>query len=500
MSLVLALDIGTSGGRALIADSEGRRIGVASRPWRYRADADGFPELDAGTVYASLASAAREVVRSSLARPDAIAAVGITSQRTGVVFLDAKGTVLYAGPNADPRGMREGIAMEREHGEEIYRTAGRLPAFLYLPARLAWFRQNKPEISGRTARALSLGDWVAYRLTGEAATDPTQAAEMLVYDLNAKAWSTDLAEALDVPLRFLPPITTEPLGTLAEDVAREFGLHPGTPVVRAGGDTQCAALGVGTTEPGDVAIPAGTTMPVQQVVAQPTIDGARRLWTSPHVVPGRFVLEAHCGEAGTAVDWLIGLLGMPGDHGWLEAAAGRAEPGAGGVTLIDTGPTPMGDYPMMRVGALAFPIPVMALGRSREDFARASLESVAYAARAGIEWLEEVSGSPAGEVALCGGLARSSTFARITASVLGREIRRAREPQTSALGACIVAAAAIGLHGSVGQAATHMSDPGDLVKPEEGWLALYDGLYQSWLSQRGRYEETRMRVSDLEDL
>jgi sugar (pentulose or hexulose) kinase len=498
MSLVLALDIGTSGGRALIADSDGRRVGAASRPWRYRIDSDGFPELDAGTVYASLASAAREAVRSSLARPDAIAAVGITSQRTGVVFIDAQGTVLYAGPNADPRGMREGIAMERAHGEDIYRTAGRLPAFLYLPARLAWFRQNSPEVAVRTSRVLSLGDWVAYRLTGEAATDPTQAAEMLTYDLHAGGWSATLAEALEVPLRFLPPITTEPLGALTEDVAREFGLHPGTPVVRAGGDTQCAALGVGVTEPGDVSIPAGTTMPVQQVVDQPAIDTGRRLWTSPHVVGGRFVLEAHCGEAGAAVDWLLGLLGVPGDHGWLESAAARAEPGAGGVTLIDTGPTPMGDYPMMRVGALAFPIPVMALGRSRDDFARASLESVAYAARAAIEWLEEVSGRPAVQVALCGGLARSATFARITASVLGREIRRAREPQTSALGACIVAAAAVGLHASVGQAATHMSDAGDLVKPDETWLAIYDGLYGSWSSQRARYEETRMRVSDLE--
>lgn len=496
MSLVLALDIGTSGGRAIIADAEGRRVGSASRAWRYRTDADGFPELDPGTVWASLASAARDAVRSSLARPDAIAAVGVTSQRYGVVLTDSKGQVLYAGPNTDPRGVREGIALERDHGSLVYERTGRLPAFLYLPARLAWFRANKPEITDRTAHAMSFADWVAAKLTGEFATDRSQAAEMLCYDLRRGGWSDELCELLAVPPRFLPPIASEPVGTLPEAVAREFGLHAGTPVVRSGCDTQCAALGVGAVEPGDVAVPVGTTMPVEQVVDSVILDPERRLWTSPHAVPGRFVLEAQCGEAGAVVDWVLQLLGAPGDHAWLEQSAARAEPGSGGVRMVGIGPINMGDFPILRTGGLAFPVPVMVLGRSREDVARAALEGIAYTARAAMEWLREVSPDQ-GAIAVCGGLSRSHTFARILASVLGREVRRAREPQASALGACIVAAASAGLHSGVPEAAAHMSDQGEVVRPDPSWLAIYDGLYQSWVDARARYEQTHMRVSDL---
>lgn len=499
MALVLSLDVGTSGGRALIADSEGRRVGSASRAWRYRTDADGFPVLDVGAVWASLASAAREAVRSSLARPDAIAVIGITSQRNGVVLLDNKGSILYAGPNTDGRATQEGIAIERLHGDLIYETTGRLPAFKYLPSRLAWFRSNKPEIASRTAHAMSFGDWLAYRLTGEIATDPTQAAETLCFDVRRGMYSQTLCDALDVPSRFLPRVITEPLGRLPEDVAREFGLHPGTQVVRAGGDTQCAALAMGVVEPGDVAITAGSMMPIEQVVAPAILDPIRRLHTSPHAVPGRSILEVHCGEAGAVVDWLLGLLGENGNHIWLEQAASDADPGSGGVAMIDPGPTHMGDYPVMRTGGFAFPIPVSQLNVGREELARATLEGVAYAARAGIDWLTEVSGQPAADVAVCGGLARSATFVNVLAAVLGRDVRRAREPHAAALGACIVAAATAGLHPTVGAAAAKMSDRGELVRPDQSWLALYDGLYMSWTGLRARYEETRMRVSDLRD-
>ena len=500
MSLILSLDIGSSGGRAVIADTSGRRVGSATRAWRYRLDANGFQEADLDLLWAALASASREAVRTSLARPDAIAAVAVTSQRTGVVFLDSKGEVLSAGPNSDARGIREGIALERQHGELTYRLAGRLPVFLYLPARLAWFRNNAPAIADRVAKALSFSDWATWRMTGgEAmATEPTQAAEMLAYDVTRGSWSDALCDALGTPRKILPDLlrVAAPIGAMTEAAAREFGLHAGTPVVPAGGDTQCAAIGLGASEPGTVAIVAGTTMPVGQVAGSPLIDPERRLWTSPHVVPGRFLLEAHCGEGGPALDWYLNLLGHAGDYTWLDEAAARSEPGAGGVTSIDTGPTRMGDFPLMRTGGLLFPIPLMALGRQPQDVARAAMEGIAYGARQAMEWTAEV-GGPAGDIVLCGGVSRSHVFARILASILGRSVRRAREAQASGLGGCIVGAAAAGEFRTVSEAAAVMGDRGDLVHPEPEWTAIYEGLYASWVDQRSRFEQTVARVSDL---
>ncbi len=499
MSLILGLDIGTGGGRALIADAEGRRVGAASRPWRTRGEAPGYAELDVSTIWASLASAVREAVRTSLARPEAIQAVAVTSQRGGIVLRDARGDVLHAAASADTRGVSEGIALERTHRDLIYQTAGRLPAFLYLPARLAWFRANRPEFAARIAGAQSFADWCVSRLSGGEtnATDPTLAAETLLYDVVHGRWSDALCDALGVNRRLLPSLQRQATtaGVLPEDVAREFGLHPGTPVVVAGGDAQCAALGAGIWEPGGAAVVAGTSMPVQQITDRPVLDDECRLLLSPHVLPNRWAVEAACGEAGAAVDYLMALMGRGGDYPWLELAVSRCEPGAGGVTFIDPGPINMGNFPLVRVGGLMFPVPVLSLGRGQEDLVRAALEAVAYGARSGLEWLEEVAG-PQGDIAVCGGLARSPTFPRIVASVLGRPIRRARESNTSALGACIVGAAAAGLHSSIPAAAAAMHDRGETVAPLPDWGVIYDGLYVTWRERRARLEETVLRVHE----
>ena len=500
MSLVLGLDIGTSGGRALIADAEGRRVGAASRPWRYRSESPGYAEIDTATVWASLASATREAVRTSLARPDAIQAVAVTSHRAGVVFRDSRGEVLYAASSADTRGVSEGVALERTHRDLIYGTAGRLPAFLFLPARLAWFHANRPEFSKRFASAMSFADWCAARLGGNKAlsTEPTLAADTLLFDVVHGWWSDALCDALDVNKRMLPTVERPAtvVGRLPEDVAREFGLHPGTPVVVAGSDLQCAALGAGIAEPGAAAVIAGISLQVQQVTGSPLFDDDRRLWTSPHALPNRWVLEATCGEAGAAVDYLLSLMGRGGDHMWLEVAASRCEPGAGGVTFVDPGPINMGNFPLVRRGGLTFPVPVHQQGRGQEDMVRAAFEAAAYGTRAGLEWLEDVAGGAA-EIAVCGGLVKSPTFPRILASVLGRPVRRVREPNASALGACIVGAAAAGLHQTVPAAAAAMHDRGDVVHPLPDWGVIYDGLYGTWRDRRSRFEEALMRVNEI---
>ncbi len=500
MSLVLGLDIGTSGGRALIADAEGRRIGSASRPWRSRGEATGYAELDTATIWASLASATREAVRTSLARPDAIQAVAVTSHRAGVVLRDTRREVLHAASSADVRGVTEGIALERAHRDLVYTTAGRLPVLQYLPARLAWFRANRPEFANRIAQAMSFADWCASRLSGGEAfvTDPTLAAETALFDVAHGWWSDALCDTLGVSKRMLPEVTRQamPVGRLPEDVAREFGLHPGTRVVLAGADAQCAALGAGISDPGGAAVVAGMAMPVQQVVDRAIFDEERRLAISPHAVPSRWVLEANCGEAGAAVDYLLALMGRGADHSWLELAVSRCEPGAGGVTFLDPGPIDLGNYPLVRKGGLIFPVPVLTSGRGQEDIVRAALEAVAYGARAGLEWLEESAGAQS-DVAVCGGLSRSPTFARILAAVLGRPVRRTREANISAFGACIVGAAASGLHPNVAAAAAAMHDRGEVVQPLADWGVIYDGLYGTWRERRARLEETLMRVNEV---
>ena len=390
MTLFVGLDLGTSGARCLVVDETGGRVAAASRPWTYRWLGMGACELDPREAWTAVVEATHEALADTEAAD--IGGIGITSQRTGVVFLDEDGTEVFVSPNADGRGVPPGVELEREHGELVYRTAGRLPVMLYLPARLGALKLADRERASRIAQALSLSDWAVRKMTGVAATECTQAAEMLVYDLASGAWSDELCSCLGVPSSLLPEIHPpgRPAGTTTREAAWELWVPAGLPTVAGGADTQAAALAMGVMDAGQAVVVAGSTMLCEQPIAEPLIDDAKRLWTSPHL-SGGFVAEAHCGEAGIPIQWMADLMGET--PAWIDQAAAEAEPDAGGLFFLDPAPSTAGDFPLMRAGSLSFPTPLLALARPRRAVARAVLEGVAFAAAAGLEWTQQVAGS-----------------------------------------------------------------------------------------------------------
>ena len=484
MALYAGIDVGTGGGRCLIVDERGVRRGYGEHPWRYVTDGDGFPTLEPATAVAALRAAVAQALATCEARD--LRGVGITSQRTGAVLLDAEGRELCVGPNTDGRGAQFGIEQERAHADLIYRVAGRLPAMIYLPARLAWFRANHPDLE--PAVALSFGDWIVARATGVWATEPTQAAEMLVYDVAMGHWSQDLLAALHVPASILPSLRAagEPAGIAQKD--NPLGLPDGVAVFCAGADTQCAALALGVVESGRAFVVAGTTMLATQVVTGFALDPKGRTWTSPHLVGDVAVQEAHCGEAGSALVWLSDLVSVSPSA--LAEESALAEPGAGGVRFYDSYPSTARDFALVRAGGFEFPVPVLALGRSRGDLARGLLEGIAFGARAGLDVLEEINGAPS-SITVAGGVARARAFRDALAGSSERQIRVATEIASSALGAAIVAAAPD--HGGVRRAAGAMADPGTEIDPVEAHG--YPALYASWRARADELDQKAMKMS-----
>jgi sugar (pentulose or hexulose) kinase len=486
VALYAGIDVGTSGGRCLIVDERGRRVGYGEHPWRYTPDHSGFPTLEPATAIEALRASVAEALKTVDA--SAVRGVGVTSQRTGVVFLDADGHELYVGPNTDGRGAQFGIEQERAHADLIYRVAGRLPAMIYFPARWAWFRANHPDLE--PAVALSFGDWIVARTTGVWATDPTQAAEMLVYDVAMGHWSPDLLGALSVPESILPSLRAagEPAGVAEE--GNPLGLPAGVAVFCGGADTQCAALALGIIESRQGFVVAGTTMLATQLIAEFAVDRTGRTWTSPHLVADVLSQESHCGEAGSALVWLAGLLQVSPSS--LVGETDLAESGAGGVRFYDSYPSTARDFALVRAGGFEFPVPVLALGRSRADLARGLLEGIAFGARAGLDVLEEINGAPS-EIAVAGGVARARAFREALAGASKRPIRVATETASSALGAAIVAAAPD--HGGVRGAATSMADKGTEIAPVE--THGYPALYASWRERADEIDQRAMKMSGL---
>ena len=486
MALYAGIDVGTSGGRCLIVDERGARAGYGEHPWRYTPDENGFPTLESGTAIEALRASVADALK--MCDVGDLRGVGVTSQRTGTVLLDANGRELCVSPNTDGRGAQYGIEQERAHADLIYRIAGRLPAMIYLPARLAWFRANRSDVD--PAVALSFGDWIVARTTGVWATDPTQAAEMLVYDVANGHWSPELLGALTVPDSILPSLRAagEPAG-VAED-GNPLGLPPGVAVFCGGADTQCAALALGVVESGQAFVVSGTTMLAQQLIPEFSLDPKGRTWTSPHLVADVLSQESHCGEAGSALIWLASLLSASPSS--LVDESDVSEPGAGGVRFYDSYPSAARDFALVRSGGFEFPVPVLALGRSRGDLVRGLLEGIAFGARAGLDVLEDINGEPS-EIAVAGGVARARSFREALAGASKRPIRVATETASSALGAAIVAAAPD--HGGVRSAAKSMADKGVEIDPVEAHG--YPALYASWRARADELDQRAMKMSGL---
>ncbi len=485
---ILALDAGTSGARALIVRPGKGTIAVARHPWGY----DTTPEIapfgksfDGERFWSILCEATRRALADAGLSGGDIAAVGVTSQRLGVVVIDRDGKALFTGPNVDARAFAEGIAIDAEMADRVYASTGKLPSLLLAPARLHWLRKNHEEAYRNAAAVLAMGDWVAYRLTGVLRSERSLAGDCGLLDVTTRERNIDLLCELEVPEALLPPLarSDEVAGEISAGPATETGLAPGTPVVIGGGDTQCALLGLRVIEPGEVGIAAGWSCPLQQVTAEPRIDDKRRTWTSLHVQPDRWVVESSTANAGQMWDWWCRTLLGDDDRALDEAAAlvEQAPTAGGGDVFALLGPAAMNAGAMsVHLGGALLTTPLAVGVVGRPELLRAALENIAYALRANLEQAEEVTGLPATRIATGGGLTRVPAFSRILADTLNRPVEVARDVDVTCRGAAMLAARAIGLAGSLAvETKTIEPDPGAVdghARKYEHWRRLCAGL------------------------
>ena len=484
----LTLDAGTSGGRAAIFDGMGRQAAVAAAAWDYERPADAAPwgrAFDAGRFWNILAGLARQALAQANVPARQVAAVSVTAQRGGMVILDRAGAALYAGPIQDLRGVYQAAALEETCGERLAAISGHGPALIFAPARLQWFREQQPVLFSRFATLLTISDWLIFCLSGARCTEPSAAADTQLFDIRQGAWSAELMCTLALPAALFPPVqaTGAVVGAVSPAAAAQLGLAAATPVVMGGADTQMGLLGMGMTAPGEVGILAGWSMPVQQVTAAP-LDARRRLWVGPHALPGRWVLEGNAGPAGRAYAWLAEMMCGRHDFASLEEMAASVDPGAGGV-LAFLGPQPMNAAEMgLAWGGLLMPLGADFLAVRREHLARACLENIAFAARANLDLVTELSQAPVVQAAVGGGLTRSRVWTQMLADVLGRPLRVSALPDASSRGAAISAAGGAGLYPDLATVAAAMTRDDVSVTPARVAVAEYLDLYERW--QRAR--------------
>ena len=475
--LLMGLDLGGGGVRCLLLDPAEAKPIVVARGW---ADFGGAGDLDLEGLFARTAEAARAALAAAGTGAE-VAGVAVSAVRFGTVVIDGDGRPLLAASNRDSRAALEGLALASEAGAELAQRTGHWPMAISTAARLRALAKQGRLASARAA--LALNEWVAFRLTGELATDLSQAGVSGLWNVAAGAWDERALAQSGVAAGLLPPVRPAGamLGALRAEPAAALGLAAGTPVAVGGGDTQCALLGMGVLAPGASGAVCGTTLPIQHVTAAPRVDPQGRLWLEPHLAPGVFVLESNAGTSGEALEWLGKLLfaGARGGAARLLAEASAVAPGAGGLL------SSFGAH-LFDARAMSFPVGELALSHllggpdeARARVARAAAEGVAHAVRANLAQLRACAGPASAPLRLGGGLSRSRAWAELLADVLGEPVEVAAVPECTALGAALCAGVGAGVWRDLGEAATALPAPAR-VEPRPAPAARYAELHPRW--------------------
>jgi autoinducer 2 (AI-2) kinase len=487
---LVALDAGTGSGRCVVYDTTGQPLASAQEPFRYRIFEDptipfvrGF-DLDPEAFWGVIARCARKAL-GALPADARIRGVIATSQREGCVFLDRDGEVLYAGPNLDARAVAEGMELEGQIGAaRLHAITGHAPPYIFPIARYQWFRKRHD--ASAVAHLLMLNDWITWLLSGVAVGEHSNAGESMLYDVSRREWSAELLERLEIPRAILPELV-EPgtrVGSVTARAAAATGIPEGTPVFAGGADTESALLGSAVYRPGETGAVLGTTSPVQMVTDRPVIDPTANLWTSCHVVPGRWVLESNAGDTGDAYRWLLELIfggTDPSAHAAAEEMLRTFEPGPRQV-FCHLGPVIFNirDMNPFKPAGLLFRFPILHVDRpARAELLHGFFQSVAFAIRGNCEQLTATSGVEIPLLTVSGGMAQSPALARVLADTLGIPLAISTVSETASLGCAILAAVGAGLHPDVPSAVSAMTRRLQF-DPEAAQTAEYDERYRKW--------------------
>ena len=498
----MALDVGGGSGRCLLLEVDTGRTFEAKRTWSHPV-APGTAglgyDVDLADIWGKLCEASRQAMEAAGAGPSQVLAVAVSSMRNTTVLLDAAGEALFAAPNHDARALGESSAWAAEAGGAVHDITGHWPSPLFTGTRLMWLRANAPELLEAATAALSLSDWVGFRLCGEARAEASQAGETLMFDHRMRDWAFDLIDSAGFKRSIFPEVVSAgtPIGRLKDSSAGVMGLSQGIPVVAGGADTQCALLGAGAVRPGDTCVVAGITMPVQFVTGSYATDTDGCLWSGQHVVPGLFVVESNGMASGEVLEWLAGILYPDfGDPiGAMYAEAGLSEPGAAGAYSTFGAGIFDGRMLSMQVGNLTashMATPGSAAGR--RHIARAAVEGVAFSARANLEQIERLLGIEPKTITVAGGMSRSRLWTGILCDVLGKSLSVPSTHEVTSLGTAICAAVGAGIFSSLedGAARTAGNAREHSPGPDSG---RYQAVYGAWLEAMDLRGKADARVS-----
>jgi len=490
----LGIDVGTGGTRALLIDEHGKVRHAYTAPHEeMRMERPLWAEQRPENWWDATQLAVQGVLAQAGGGND-VRGVGLSGQMHGLVLLDDADRVIRPALIwCDQRSQAQVDAINQAVGKEfvLASTANPVLTGFTLP-KLLWVRDHEPALFARVRKLLLPKDYVRFRLTGEYASDVSDASGTALFDVVRRRWSYEFASRLGIDRGILPAVNESVVvtGQVTPGAAAATGLMPGIPVVAGAGDQAASAVGNGIVEPGLVSCTIGTSGVVFAHIAQPAYDPAGRVHTFCHAVPNAWHVMGVTQGAGLSLQWFRNQLAPGAEYDALTAEAAHASAGSNGLYWL---PYLMGERTPHLDAAVRGGWVGLTASHTRADLIRSLLEGVSYSQKDCLEVIEQM-GAPVTSVRVSGGGARSLFWRQMLADVFGKRVVVLETQEGSAYGAALQALVGTGEYGSVGELCRAAIHEVDSIEPQAGEREIYERGHRAYQSLypalRGFYHST----------
>ncbi|MEG2350875.1 MAG: FGGY-family carbohydrate kinase, partial [Hungatella sp.] len=450
MSNILVIDTGTSSMRGLLFQNKGEILKIFQIP--YFMQVDGDKALQSATEFSkSLIMICRNMAAFCQEEQIKIAGLSFTSQRSSVIPVGMDGVPqMEAMMWYDKRSQSICSRINAEAEELVYRTCGMKANPVFSAPKIAWIKKYMPEVYKKTYKMMGIHDYLIYLCTGNFITDSSLASRTCLLDVAESCWSEELIALFGIDREKLCDII--PVGDIAGYVTKEFaditGMPEGIPVISAGGDQQCSALGQMLVDTNQVGITSGTASYVVAISDKPVFDPKRRINTNISARPDQWILEASNMSSGAVYHWMKKTFyGEETDYETVNQDVLRSEPLAQGLIMLpDLAGKGCPQWDSYARGSFLN----VGFQHERKEFARAVIEGITAEITECYEVLKECLGDFS-KVTSTGGLSKMPAFNQILADMMNIPVHKCVIEETTGIGAWANAAVAMGQYSSVGE-------------------------------------------------
>lgn len=441
--------------------------------------------------------ASREVLaKAASACRGEVSGLGLTGQMHGAVFLDRAGRVIRPALLwNDQRTSRQCEQITQTvGGSRLLELAGSPALTGFQAPKILWLREEEPEAYAQLSAVLLPKDYVRQRLTGEFATDVSDASGTLLLDVRRRDWSPELIERLEVPRQWLPQVYEAPqqAGRLRSEIAGELKLPPGLPVAAGAGDNAAAAVGTGVIGAGLANSSIGTSGVLFIHCGAFLPDPSGRIHAMAHAMPGAYHVMGVTLAAGGSLAWWRGLLADGSSYDDLAALAAGVAPGSEGLVFL---PYLFGERSPHLDPHARGAIVGLTARHTKAHLTRAVMEGVVFSLRDCLEVARELK-VPIGEIRAIGGGARSRLWLQLQADVFGVPIKKMAVDEGPAYGAALLAGVAAGVFRDVSEACNSIT-VSEVVEPDLERVRIYEDSYSIYTDLYGPLKASMNRLAAL---